>query len=85
VAAAHASLIRATLTHSGETSDLEAELAPNPFAKVDEETAYLRGQLEKRDRKLKELDAKISLYEEYQRQKSVGMCVCVLVCVHCTI
>ena len=65
----------------GETADLEAELAPNPFAKVDEETAYLRGQLEKKDRKLKELEAKIALYEEYQRQKSVVMCVCVCLCV----
>ena len=56
-----------------EPPDAEPDAAPNPFAKVDAETAYLRGQVEKRDSRIKELEAKINLYEEYQRQKTIGM------------
>lgn len=46
---------------------------PNPFAKVDAETEYLRNELAARDRTIKELQAKIALYEEYQRQKTCGL------------
>ena len=51
----------------------EPEKPPNPFAKVDKETEYLRNELASRDRRIKELEAKIALYEEYERQKKVGL------------
>ena len=55
-------------TSAGECSSKQFSLE-----RADEESMYLTAQLEKKDQVVRVLEAKIALYEEYERQKTVGL------------